>query len=76
MDLYFTGALPAHQFCVISYWAAKAGVTAAQAYGLKPGASLGNYQRHLNLTLGFQEREGDLYTLSLPRHSAHAPSRS
>ena len=37
-----------------------------RAYGMKPGCSTGNYQKHLDARLGFADQKVQVYNLEVP----------
>ena len=64
--------LSAHSFCTLCYWAHKANMPGrVEAYAKRPGAPSGHYQRHLNKTLGFDERRSTNYKLGVVGHRRH-----
>ena len=61
-DLYMGGYISAEKFCLLSYWADKAGMPGAvKQYGVPPGQSPGNYQKKLNRSMGFAETKKKIY---------------
>eukprot|EP00969_Alexandrium_andersonii_P206670 9130529-Alexandrium_andersonii.AAC.1 len=70
LDLFFESRVSARHVCEMCFWAEKAGMAGAvRDYAQKPGSSnSGNYQRHLDRVLGFDEERRDAYQLSCPGH--------
>eukprot|EP00969_Alexandrium_andersonii_P051300 2253868-Alexandrium_andersonii.AAC.1 len=61
--------ISAQHFSVLCFWAARAGMPGlAGTYGLAPGASSGNYSRHLDLVLGLGEAKKYGYKLKTVGH--------
>eukprot|EP00969_Alexandrium_andersonii_P313222 13838924-Alexandrium_andersonii.AAC.1 len=84
VSLYLESKASAKQLCELCFWAAKAGAAGAlvQDYALKPGQSSGNYQRHVDLVMGWNRDLRDYYTVTCPgrprseafgRHSMQVP---
>ena len=64
--LYLMRSMSAHDFCVMMYWSAAAGVKEAAPYGYKPGAPPGHHQRHLKGAFPFLQDESHLYQMKVP----------
>lgn len=76
-DMYLSGSMSAHHFCVACFWAGKAGMPGnVQQFGLRPGSSSGHYQRHLDRVLGFRNLRKKLYQVHTVGHRKHDHSRS
>ena len=52
IDLLIGRSLNARQFCLLMYYAGKAGIPSASKHGLKPGSPSGHYQRHVRTSVG------------------------
>ena len=77
MGLYFASALSAGVFCVLCYWAWKAGMPGrVQDYAKAPGAQSGKYQDHLNGILGFNAMKHKMYNLEVVGNRRHDLSRT
>ena len=48
----------------------------AHLYGMKPGCSSGNYQKHIDKVLGFDEAKRNLYVCKVPAVLRKAASRA
>ena len=70
LRLLFHSTLSAAAFCVTMWWAAKAGITEAEKYGLKPGSSSGHYHRKVKKILGWNCKDR-FYELITPGHGKH-----
>ena len=68
--------LNAKQFCIQMYWAGKAGVLEAVAFGLPPDRPSGHYQRHLKSAMPHVFDDSVLYDFEMPCHGKHDLSRS
>jgi len=56
--LYMASTISAKALCEICYFAGLAGIGGGIAkYGMRPGASSGHYQRHLNSVLPFKKTD-------------------
>ena len=76
-DLYYTSSISAQVFCVICFWAGKAGVPGEAArYGKRPGLASGHYQRHLDEVLGFKAEAAKLYEIDVAGHRKADMSRT
>lgn len=77
MDLYLLSNLSAKAVCEICYFAALAGAKGDfDLYGVKPGSSSGNYQKHLNDLLGFKQAKREHYNLTVAGHPRFSPGRA
>ena len=65
LNLLCTRTLNCKQFCVLMYWAGKAGITSANKYGFRPDASSGHYSRHLDPILKFKSHNETLYEIGV-----------
>ena len=68
--------LSAQQFCVLMWWASKAGITEAAPYALKPGSPSGHYSRKVQSALGWSKASEQLYEVDGPSHGKHDLSRT
>eukprot|EP00969_Alexandrium_andersonii_P353329 15439630-Alexandrium_andersonii.AAC.1 len=61
--LYLASKISARDFCELCFWAEKAGVRGpVPQYSFKPGSqNTGNYQRHLDLAMGFTKEMKEAY---------------
>eukprot|EP00969_Alexandrium_andersonii_P136116 6022185-Alexandrium_andersonii.AAC.1 len=68
VGLYLESRLSARNFCVLCWWAHKAGMAGSLVgeYAMRPGQSSGNYQRHLDRTMGFDAVQNQMFPLSCP----------
>lgn len=76
-DLYLTSVISAKTFAVLCYWASAAGMpgdVASHAY--RPDASTGNYQKHLDRTLGFDKSKAAFYELKVPGYPRSEAGRA
>lgn len=77
VDHYLTGKrFSAKSLCVVSHWAAEAGISECKKYALAPGASTGHYQRKIDAALDLQAIDEHLYTLETPGRSREDLERS
>ena len=68
--------LNAKDFCIICYWAARAGAAGdCSVYGKAPGRQTGAYQRHLDKLLPARPVEGAYYRLSVPQSTRQGLNR-
>eukprot|EP00969_Alexandrium_andersonii_P236515 10441333-Alexandrium_andersonii.AAC.1 len=69
LGLYLGSKISAKNMCELCHYAAKAGIAGDVArYGFKPNvANTGNYQRHLDRVLGFDQAER-FYQMEVPGH--------
>ena len=67
--------LSGRDFCVIMYWAWRAGVRECEEYALKPGSPSGHYMRKVKKILGWNEVE-KFYALDAPGYTKHDIERS
>jgi len=66
LQLHVEGRLTAKHLCQLSYYATQAGATGPVAtYAVRPDASSGHYQRHLDKAANLRAR-GDFYTINVP----------
>ena len=76
LDQYMSGKMSAKQFCVTCYYAHLAGVGGPiKLYGLRPGASSGNYQKHLDVALGLRTSREETYNVPCVGSSREDGSR-
>ena len=61
-------------FCIIMYWAGKAGVAIASKLGLRPDSPNGHYARKCNMTM--PESADAIYSLEIPGHRKADLSRT
>ena len=67
IEMHIAGKLSAKLVCEISWFASKAGAVGEVATLMyKPGASTGNYSRHLKRALGLDAHAKELYKITLP----------
>ena len=68
LGLYLESVLSARVFCEVCHWAARAGIDYDDIakHGLPPGQSTGNYQKHMNRTLGLDELQRSHYQVRAP----------
>ncbi len=52
MGLYMSSTISAQHFCILCYWAWKAGIQQAAEFAQSPGKASRHYQRHLSRMLG------------------------
>ena len=64
------------QFCELCYFAGKASIAKAFRYGMWPGYSNGNYNRHLDPNLGFERGNRALYDMDIPGHNKQSLPRA
>ena len=77
VDAYMSNAISAQLFCILCYYAAKAGVQGVvHEYGMAPGKGSGNYQRHLDSKLGFSGQRSSMYSLQTYGHRKHDLERT
>ena len=75
-DMYLSGKMHAKAVCVLSFWAAKAGVEAAKPFALHPQAATGHYQRKLDTALGMPNTDANSYQLEVPGHNRRDATRT
>ena len=67
LELYLTSVISAKTFCLLCFWGAKGGLRGdAAVWGQKPNQSSRNYQRHLDLVLGFDVQRQEQYMIGVP----------
>ena len=68
LELYLSSTISARSFCVLNFWAARAGIKneTVGLYSLKPGQSSRNFQGHLDIVLGFRDEMQKHYQLEVP----------
>ena len=68
----------AKSVCIACFWAAKAGAVHLKPWGLKPGSSSGNFQKHLDRRMGVSTRAvaREKYKLVVPQYHKHDLSRT
>eukprot|EP00974_Lingulodinium_polyedra_P110590 10694071-Lingulodinium_polyedra.AAC.1 len=68
VGLYLESVISAKTFCILCFWASKGSLAGEQvrAYAMKPGASTGNYQKHLDSVLGFADQKVKVYNMKVP----------
>lgn len=79
LDLLYANSISARSLCVICYWAAKAGAGAAVgAFGLKPNAPSGHFQRKIDQVLGvnLKASKESMYKVMVPQHTKYDLSRT
>ena len=70
VDLYLTSVISAKSLCLLCHWASKAGITHPDVirYAAKPTKHSGNYQKHLNTAMGFDDMLRNFDTISVPAY--------
>ena len=69
VGMYMLSQISAQDLCVACYWAHKAGMPGvAKLYAMRPGASSGNYQRHLDIAMGFGDVKSTFYQVRTVGH--------
>jgi len=77
VDLYLASTISARTFCVLCFYAAKAGMKGlVEVYGAKPNMSTGNYQKHLNRHLLLQDQAESNYDMVVPGQKRDEPGRA
>jgi hypothetical protein len=73
--LFYTSALSAKIFCNLMWLAARAGISEASAYGLKPGSSSGHYARKIKSVLGWHKKN-KFMVMQVPGQGKHDLERT
>ena len=73
---YAQGALSATLLCVLAFWITQAGAIGVEDLKRKPDDSTGNYQKHLDKSLGLSDVEKQFYNLRIPSWDHDRDERS
>ena len=77
LSMYMCSAITAGNFCMLCYWAAKAGMPGdVNVFGIAPGRQSGQYQKHLNTVLLFDQERKHMYKFSAPGMKKSEVSRT
>lgn len=77
IDLYLSSVISAKTFATVCYYAALAGMPGdVSRYSYKPGASSGNYQKHLDKAMGFDKSKAKFYELQIPGYPRSEAGRA
>ena len=63
---YAQGTLSATLLCVLAFWITMAGAIGVEDLKRRPDDSTGNYQKHLDKSLGLNDVEKQFYYLRIP----------
>jgi hypothetical protein len=75
LSLMFASTISATIFCIVMWYAGRAGIKEATSYGLKPGSHSSNYSRKVKTLLGWRDRT-IFYEADVPGHGKHDLERS
>ena len=75
LTLLFQSAISASTWCVVMWFAGRAGITEAKKYGLKPGSPTGHYMRKVKGILGWNNKN-IFYEMNVPGHAKHDLERT
>lgn len=76
IKLLLYSSISATTFCLICYWAGRAGIKAATKYGLRPGCQTGKYSHHVKSIFRWRSRKDLFYNLIVPGQGKHDLERS
>ena len=76
IKLLLYSSISATTFCLICYWAGRAGIKEAIKYGLRPGCQSGRYSQKVKSIFQWRSRNDLFYELKVPCQGKHDVERS